>query len=73
MGPMELYDVLKHQMSSGLCEANKKLFDESRSVTLSACDCRAVQQERKFVALYSKRELVKICEKKHADSMLSEE
>ena len=50
-------------MSSVLCEANKKLFDESRSVALSACDSRGT---------YSKRELVKVCEKKHADTMLSE-
>ena len=63
MGPMEPCDVLEHEMSSGLCEANKKLFDESRSVALSACDSRGT---------YSKRELVKVCEKKHADSMLSE-
>ena len=64
MGLMRPCDVSEHEMSSGLCEANKKLFDESRSVALSACDSRGP---------YSRNELVKVCEKKHADSMLGEE
>ena len=64
MGLMRPCDVLEHEMSSGLCEANKKLFDEPRSEALSACDSRGP---------YSRNELVKVCEKKHADSMLGEE